>query len=83
MKYLLALSPLIQALSELMERSVSQLLSVRREHNSTKLDVDELKELWVITMSFVQVRSIRSSHLWKITSTFTTLFNASCLAANR
>lgn len=44
-----------QALSELMERSVSQLLSVRREHNCTKLDVDELKHLWDITVAFVQV----------------------------
>lgn len=45
----------IQALSELMERSVSQLLSVRREHNCTKLDVEELKHLWDITVAFIQV----------------------------
>lgn len=38
-----------------MERSVSQLLSVRREHNCTKLDVDELKHLWDITVAFIQV----------------------------
>lgn len=46
---------LAQALSELMERSVSQLLSVRREHNCTKLDVEELKHLWDITVAFIQV----------------------------
>lgn len=40
-----------------MERSVSQLLSVRREHNCTKLDVGELKHLWDITVAFIQVRS--------------------------
>lgn len=45
----------MQALSELMERSVSQLLSVRREHNCTKLDVEELKHLWDITVAFIQV----------------------------
>lgn len=39
-----------------MERSVSQLLSVRREHNCTKLDVEELKHLWDITVAFIQVR---------------------------
>lgn len=45
----------MQALSELMERSVSQLLSVRREHNCSKLDVEELKHLWDITVVFIQV----------------------------
>ena len=39
-----------------MERSISQLLSVRREHNCTKLDVEELKHLWDITVAFVQVQ---------------------------
>ena len=41
-----------------MERSISQLLSVRREHNCTKLDVEELKHLWDITVAFIQVLNI-------------------------
>lgn len=42
-----------------MERSVSQLLGVRREHNCTKLDVEELKHLWDITVKFIQVGAMR------------------------
>ena len=42
-----------------MERSVSQLLSVRREHNCTKLDVEELKHLWDITVAFIQVNNVQ------------------------
>lgn len=45
-----------------MERSVSQLLSVRREHNCTKLDVEELKHLWDITVAFIQVGGSASAH---------------------
>ncbi|CBJ32982.1 conserved unknown protein [Ectocarpus siliculosus] len=59
-----------EALSELMERSVSQLLSVRREHNCTKLDVDELKHLWDITVAFIQsVERLSGCNGYKLRST--------------
>eukprot|EP00752_Nemacystus_decipiens_P001861 g1793.t1 len=60
----------LRALSELMERSVSQLLSVRREHNCTKLDVDELKHLWDITVAFIQsVERLSGCNGYKLRST--------------